>query len=176
MDITVLIPTIPSREELLEEACASVERQTYPVRKLIVGVDADHHGPAISRNVLLQQVETEWVAFLDDDDLLYPHHFDVLASGKTDVRASYCDFSDLTVPEKYINRPYNRRDLRLHGIFGITVLARTEKIRDAGMFNASDRYEDWSLWNRMADQGCTFEVLPLVTWTYRLTADSRTFA
>jgi hypothetical protein len=62
-----------------------------------------------------------------------------------------------------------------HGIFPLTVLARRQAVLGAGGFHADDKYEDWSLWNRMADQGARFVVVPKETWTYRTsTADRRT--
>lgn len=179
-EITVITPTIPGREHLLQEAIASVDQQTIRPTYHFIYVDTDQDGPAITRNRMLADVETEWVAFLDDDDLLDRHHLDILGSGHADVRASYCRFTSdqfpYRIPAKYINRRYDRETMRRHGIFGITVLARTDQIRQAGCFDPADRWEDWSLWNRMADDGATFEVIPIVTWTYRLGHGNRTHA
>jgi glycosyltransferase involved in cell wall biosynthesis len=108
------------------------------------------------------------VAFLDDDDTIDPDHLETLAAAPdADVLAPFCRFDGPAIPAKYVNRRYERSALRAHGIFPITVLARRQAIIDAGSFDPSDRYEDWSLWNRMADNGCRFEILPVVTWTYR---------
>lgn len=173
MDVTVVTATIPGREHMLQEAIASVDGQTIRPAYHFIYVDVDGDGPAVTRNRMLNDVETEWVAFLDDDDLLDPHHLDVLGSLHADVRASYCRFSGEEIPAKFINRRYDRDVMRRHGIFGITVLARTDQIRQAGCFG-SERYEDWALWNRMADDGCSFEVIPIETWTYRLGHGNRT--
>lgn len=172
-DITVITPTIIGRESMLAEAEASVLVQTVKPAAHLTCIDTYRNGPAIVRNLLLGRVETEWVAFLDDDDLLDRHHLDILSSGHTDVRASFCRFSGEELPAKYVNRHYDREAMRRHGIFGITVMARLEAIRDAGCFGV-ERYEDWSLWNRMADNGATFEVIPIITWTYRLGHGNRT--
>lgn len=173
--ITVITPSLPSRHRLLAEATFSVFEQTRPVCH-VVRVDNDGVGPAAIRNALLQCVSTEWVAFLDDDDLLDPDHLETLASAdldNLDVVIPHCRFSDQTIPAKYCNRPYDRDALRQHGIFPITVLARRAAILDAGGFG-DERYEDWALWNRMADNGCRFEVIPRITWTYRLGHGNRT--
>lgn len=179
MDITVITPTLPERHELLLEAADTVAAQTLPAAQHLVGIDPMHAGPAAVRNALIDACATEWVAFLDDDDLLDPHHLQLLAEvarrDGVDVAGSYCRFSDETIPDKFCNRPYHRGTLRLHGIFPITVLARRSAVLAAGGFG-DERYEDWELWNRMADNGCTFTIEPVVTWTYRLRAENRTFA
>lgn len=81
--ITVVIPTIPPREALLRRAVDSVNgaaarmAQAYgtmvPV-ELCVVVDGDRRGAAKTRHRGLLEVETEWVAFLDDDDVMHPDH------------------------------------------------------------------------------------------------------
>jgi glycosyltransferase involved in cell wall biosynthesis len=72
-DVTVCVPTIPAREHLLRRAVGSVGNQTYPCR-VHVALDADGEGAAPTRNRAWRGAETEWVAFLDDDDELRPEH------------------------------------------------------------------------------------------------------
>jgi len=175
MRITVITPTIPGREPMLAEAEASVAAQTIKPEVHLTCLDGTGTGPAWARNLMLEQVETPWVAFLDDDDLLDRHHLDILSSGTADVRASFCRFSNEELPPQFINRRYDRDTMRRHGIFGITVLARLDAIVDSGCFGG-ERYEDWALWNRMADNGCSFEVIPIETWTYRIGHGNRTHA
>lgn len=165
--VTVITASLPHRAHLLVEAHASVLLQTVPAAHSIL-VDASIP-VAEARNRLLAQVSTNWVAFLDDDDLLDPHHIEVLtrraAAGDVDVVIPYCRFDGPALPA--VNHPFDLDALRDHGIFPITVLARTEAIRAAGCFHLDDTWEDWSLWNRMADAGARFAVVPEVTWTYR---------
>ena len=68
--VTVCIPSIPRRATLLEEAIRSVEDQTYSGVKCVVEIDTVGLGAAKNRNAALTRAETEWVAFLDDDDVL----------------------------------------------------------------------------------------------------------
>jgi hypothetical protein len=163
---------------VLAEAMATVAWQTMPPVAHLIGVDHGARGPAAVRNELLTGVTTEWVAFLDDDDLLDASHIEILhgVAHRADatVVVSYCRFAGTPIPPRYCNRPYDREALRRHGIFPITVLVKTEAIRRAGCFG-DERYEDWALWNRMADQGAFFLTVPEETWTYRLDrADHRT--
>jgi glycosyltransferase involved in cell wall biosynthesis len=173
-DVTVITASMPSRHQLLVEALAAVAAQTVPCAHL-VGVDQGH-GVADVRTQLVEAARTEWVAFLDDDDLIDPDHLETLLAhaGDADVVIPHCRFDGPPLPAGYYNRPYDRGELRRHGIFPLTVLARRQAVLDAGGFR-DDKYEDWSLWNRMADQGARFVVVPKETWTYRtVTADRRT--
>lgn len=73
-DVTVCVPTVPGREELLRRAVESVQRQTYATR-CHVALDDAADGAATTRNRAWRDAPpTEWVAFLDDDDTLEPNH------------------------------------------------------------------------------------------------------
>lgn len=183
LDITVITASLPRRNAFLADAVASVGAQTHPARHLI-NVDANV-GVAAARNELLESTSSPWVAFLDDDDLLDDDHIEVLADraaeGRVDVVIPWCRFDGPPLPaipccDGYYNRPFNAIDLRRHGIFPITVLARRDAIAAAGFFPTDQPYEDWSLWKRMVRMGCEFEVVPRITWTYRTAhaADRRT--
>jgi hypothetical protein len=83
----------------------------------------------------------------------------------------WCRFAGRTIPRKYHNpRWFDRDALRAHGCFPITVLARAERVRAVGGF-PDTRWEDWSMWNALADDGARFVVVPEVLWTYRLDGD-----
>lgn len=177
VEITVITPSLPDRYVLLAEACRSVASQYYRPAAHLIGIDHNRRGPAIIRNELLAAVTTDWVAFLDDDDVLGHEHLETLIVGSAgfDVIGAHCKFDGPPIPPKFCNRPYDREVLRQHNIMPITFLARTAAIRDSGGFRSEDRYEDWSLLNRMADNDCHFKIIPKVTWTYRTsTPDRRT--
>lgn len=76
--MTIAIPTIPGREKLLARAKQSVERQTHPVTDIVVVRDDARKGAYDARNRAMMQVATEWTGFLDDDDVLKPHHVQTL--------------------------------------------------------------------------------------------------
>lgn len=173
--MTIITPSVPSRRDLLAEATESVAAQTVAVQHLID--DDPKRSVADKRNRMISAASTDWVAFLDDDDILDPIHVETLLGGEADVVIPHCRFLGPPLPAidccpGYYNRPFDREDLRQHGIFPITVLARREAILGAGGFG-DGKYEDWDLWNAMADAGATFEVVPVVTWTYRRTGMGR---
>src|SRR5690348_9867882 len=85
MDITVCIATHPERGSITDDsaplgrAAASVYAQTYPASAIAVALDTLGDGAAVTRNRALELVKTEWVAFLDSDDVFYPDHLKKLA-------------------------------------------------------------------------------------------------
>lgn len=179
MDVTVITPSLPERHDLLAAAMRSVRDQSAPAAEHLIGVDHEGAGPASVRTRLVEAARTTWVAFLDDDDTLYPHHLEILtrallrADGDVDVVIPHCEFIGPPIPDGYYNTPYHRATLSAHGIFPITVLARRSLILANDGFRAHDRYEDWSLWNRMADNECRFFVEPIVTWSYNTVAAAK---
>jgi glycosyltransferase involved in cell wall biosynthesis len=79
--VTVVIPSLPERSNWLARAVRSVERQSAPPADVIVHVDHDRAGAHVARNAALEQVTTEWVAFLDDDDQFHKDHLQTLIDG-----------------------------------------------------------------------------------------------
>src|SRR5262245_65474381 len=92
--ITVVTPTIPPRcgiGGILERAVLSVRAQTLqPSGGVSCAVDVDRAGAAITRQRALDAVKnTEWVAFLDDDDTFYEHHLQTLWDLKNEYDADF---------------------------------------------------------------------------------------
>jgi hypothetical protein len=96
-NVTVCIATIPGREDLLARALESVQAQTVTPQRVLVVRDVERRGAWWTRNQLLRQTRTAWVAWLDDDDELLPHHLQVLIDGANESGAdliySYPQFS-----------------------------------------------------------------------------------
>jgi glycosyltransferase involved in cell wall biosynthesis len=173
MDVTVITATIDGREALLRECIASVSAQTRAVGH-IVALDWSRQGPAVVRNAALKSISSQWVVFLDDDDLLDPLFVETLMAhaDNADVVIPWCRFSGRSIPRKYHNpRWFDREALRRHGCFPITCLVRTEAVRAVGGFPTEARYEDHEMWNLMADNRARFTVVPQELWTYRLDGD-----
>lgn len=162
--------------------------QTHAAEAVLVQVDWEGVGPAVTRNFLLERVETEWVAFLDDDDVLKPVHLDRL------LRHAQRTGADLVYPQ-YGALPNEARGvqgvdvdalvispwdataserLRVSNFIPVTVLVRTSVVREVGGFpepgdpDALGRSnEDWALWLRLLRLGAQFAHLPERTWIWR---------
>lgn len=76
--ITVVVPSIPERSEMLGKAVASAALQTLQPRSIYVMMDDRFEGASVTRTRGLMAVETEWTAFLDDDDQFLPFHLEHL--------------------------------------------------------------------------------------------------
>jgi glycosyltransferase involved in cell wall biosynthesis len=89
--VTVVTPAHPARQRngMLARAEASVAAQTLqPARHLVV-VDEEQQGAAATRQRGLEQVDTEWVAFLDSDDELDTTHLEQLLACAQNTGADY---------------------------------------------------------------------------------------
>jgi hypothetical protein len=163
-DVTVVIPTIPGREQLRDRAYASVEAQTLLPSAVLVHNDPDRRGAAWCRNEALKLVETEFVAWLDDDDAFLPDHIQTMVDGQNESGAdlvfTYAEFmggrdplaccQDGVLIAEPINVPFGpqQRDhldsrpsalcpwcgAHRGGFIPVTHLVRTDAIRDAGGF------------------------------------------
>src|SRR3954468_15598121 len=84
--ISVVVPTIPPRWQLLSRALESFNASVDELRRrkftvpvhLATVTDGAKLGAAATRDRGLRSVETEWVAFLDDDDEFLPGHLSAL--------------------------------------------------------------------------------------------------
>lgn len=178
---TVVIPTIstPHREETLERALSSVQLQSLAhVSKTVVVRDTTHVGSAVTRNRGLDEVTTEYVAFLDDDDELLPHHVDTLinAAEETGADVVYQWFKVIAshpfdpFPEAF-RRTFSADKLRESNYIPTTVLARTDVVKSVGGFEPygdqmQSACDDWGLWLKLLDVGATFHHVPMVTWLW----------
>lgn len=77
-DVTVAVPTIPTRAKMLRRALSSVCTQTLAPAAIVVEYDHEHTGSAATRNRALAKVSTEFVAWLDDDDQFLANHLETL--------------------------------------------------------------------------------------------------
>lgn len=186
-DITVVITSIPKRKHMLKKAVQSVEDQTLQPYETIITEDNDGLGAWSNRNNGLFQVETEWTAFLDDDDWLYPQHLEKLRARQKETGA------DLVYP--WFTGPNSNGILFLNGKtpFGqdpdpeqirkgnwipITYLVRTELAKSIGGFPAlkserwpNDNCEDWGFLIDFVAAGGTLAHLAEKTWHWNIHGD-----
>ena len=184
IDVTVITPSIPRRSYVLSRCIESVRSQepSWRVMKHFIALDNVHPefpvGPARLRNQMIKGVDTEWLVFLDDDDTIDHNFFRVLWPFTTEyeVIIPHCRFDGPPIPPQYVNQlSFNREKLREHGQFPITCLVRTELVQNVGGFPEDETYEDWVMWNRIADlhefEPVEFIIVPEVLWTYRTHID-----
>lgn len=175
-DVTVLIPTIPPRKQMLNRALVSVLNQLRPPDNIHVSFDHHRLGSAVNRNVALTNVDTEWVAFLDDDDEFLPQHLLVLLQNSDDADVIYtgCNVvnpygQDVPHREEWgrFGKPFDGFLLRKKSYLPVTSLVRT-KLAQQSAFRAPEGsvYDDWGFYLGLLDNGARFLHVPQKTWTW----------
>lgn len=178
-DLTVIIPTVAGRGELLMEAVHSIEAQTLPPLGFKVATDHELAGPHAPLNELARGVYTTWLFRLDDDDLLDPDHFEVLShwlDDDADIVYTFCRIEgggDDHPPGQFQDRwqaEYGWDYLRTTNFIPSAAAIRTSLWRELGGLR-DHPFEDWDFWVRALDAGARFRCVPAVTWTYRMNAE-----
>ncbi len=152
-------------------------RQDYPADQIVVAVDHERRGAGENRNRTWRGADTEWVAFLDDDDELHPNHlsnliagaeacpeagvifpwYRILQMGKVDAGSLWAPpESDEEIPGRIRPEP---------SFLPINVMVKRELLVATGGFKLG-RGEDHRLWVELLDMGVQFHYAPGVTWTW----------
>ena len=174
MSVTVAIATIPPRASKLAEALISVTQQTRQPDAIVVEYDHHRTGAAATKNRALARVTTEWVAWLDDDDLLKPDHLATLTAAAEESGADVV----YAWPEVHgwydalahrFGQPFDPDELRRGNYIHTTTLFRTELARAAGGFQCppDTDQDDWGLYLGLLNAGAKFHHVPARTWYWR---------
>ncbi|MGN8344542.1 glycosyltransferase [Pseudomonas sp. SMV71] len=211
--VTIVTRTYRKRNEFLRQAIISVLNQTYPNVELIVVEDGgetmkelvaecqrqdrpsiryygmDKVGRSVTGNFGLEMARGTYCMFLDDDDLLFSDHVEVLvtalANNPTAVGAyslamevgtvtaangTYTEVSHET--PSYFRHEYNYDILLDHNFIPIqSLLFRRDLYLQRGGFETDmSNLEDWNLWLRYGF-GNQFTYVPKTTSLFRTPAD-----
>lgn len=176
---------------MLEEALWSVKQQTRAPDTVIVEIDSQRSGAAATRNRILEQCDTDLIAWLDDDDLIMGNHVERLAKvfeaspgfdlvypiprivGAPDPTATSVN-GQWVLPWKVPFGPEQRDHLIQRGSFiPMTHMTRVSKLREVGGFPQPGTEEwprpdteDWGMLIRLLNAGAVFYHLPVVTWIW----------
>lgn len=205
--VSVIIPTF-RRWDLLCDAIESVFRQSFtdweivivndggdqPVGKVnellknhkITYVEHLHNkGLPAARNTGLVCSSGEFIAYLDDDDIFYPNHLEVLINALLEncwdvvyadaYKAIYGkegeNYHLITKQLEYSYAFQAELMWRANIIPVINVVHRKDCLKQAGVFDPSLKImEDWDLWLRMSSY-YAFHHIPVVTAEYRVRQD-----
>lgn len=178
----MVIPSIPPRQETLQRALTSVWIQNRPADAVAVTLDNRREGAPINRDRGLAQVQTDLVAFLDDDDEFGPAHLALLvehleATGADLVYPWFTVIGGTDPFPMFEGQPWD--DDAPHQV-PVTFLARTEAVRAAGGFSygwdgendpgvdglGNRAGEDYALILRMVEARHKIVHLPVRTWLW----------
>jgi len=186
--VSVLVPTF-NRPRTLAAAVRSVLAQTYRRFEVFVVNDGgasvadlvgalgdprvtlmerrENRGKAASLNEALGRATGKYVAYLDDDDLYYPHHLATLVAaleGPTECRAAYSDLLKAhcrvgpdgrrEVLGKIVNisRDFDRFLIcYFNHVLHVSLLHRRDLLEKTGPYNEAQRVlVDWDMTRRLA--------------------------
>lgn len=206
--ITVLIcvhSTNEQNDKFLSDALLSLRSQTYKDFKTIIVLDEcwnktkmmleniifddnflilerdKKEGLAYAKNYGLSFVDTEYVAFLDADDLYEPiklekqvnfikdndvdflgTHASNINTSNREIKTPSCfDVNSYNKHEEIVNKLLHENCLT-HG----SMLIKMKALKELGYYNHVRGSEDWDLWKRAAKAGYKFHQLPerLYVW------------
>ena len=210
--VSILVRTC-QRPEWLRQALASCANQTYPNLEVVVvedGPDASREaaasfagrlavryqatgervGRARAGNLAMQAARGEWMNFLDDDDVLFADHVEVLVRAAQKARAvgafgfaweSHTRVIDRerALYEEVSNVPRLRRGFDRITLWHENYLPiqavlfhRSLFERHGGFLEDMDQLEDWNLWTRYTLKD-DFVHVEKTTSKYRVPADAR---
>lgn len=212
--VSVIVRTCRGRLGALREATASVVNQTWPRVELVIVEDGSREAEKFARSLAgqgavervryesipkggrsaagnrgLAMASGEFLAFLDDDDLLFADHLEVLvdAMERHDAPAAYA--TAFETPTEVLNRerweyreishrvihrqPFSRAMLWHHNFIPIQaiVFRRSLYERHGGFEESLEYLEDWDLWVRYSMSG-DFVFVNKTTSLYRVPADA----
>ena len=184
--VTVMIRTFGGRLDCLKQSITTVLNQTYPAIELVVIEDGsetakgfieklvqkkllkrivyesiEKQGRSSAGNRALELAQGEFVVFLDDDDLFFADHVEVLAKKLIDnphLGATYSVAAEVNSfsrePRVVWRQLFSRELLLTRNYLPIqSVLFKRALYLQKGGFNLSlDVLEDWDLWLRYSAQ------------------------
>jgi glycosyltransferase involved in cell wall biosynthesis len=170
--ITVLTPSLPERYCMLTECRKSVSHQTMKAFDHIIAIDQQRKGEADTLNTLLRESKTEWIAFLNDDDLFLPHHLERLWAEHDECDVIYSDCEMQGACKSWTSQDFDLFSLRVKNYIPTTVLTKKSTLLSVNGFRKAV-YPNWDMWLRLGELGAKFKFIPEITWIYRIHSGSR---
>lgn len=213
--VSVILRTYQGRETLLKQALISISNQTYKNIEVIVVEDGGNElrpvaeafhdilnvhyfslpkiGRSATGNHGLENASGEYCVFLDDDDLFFADHIEILVAALSNNESAVASYSlAYEIPTEYTDdrkthyyegimrtldvfyQEYDYDVLQDHNFFPIqTVLFKRKLYLERGGFDRSLTYlEDWNLWLRYA-YSREFIYVPKTTSLYRIPGNSK---
>lgn len=171
-NISVVIPSLPSRLDMLGRTMGSAYSQTLQPREVCVATDTQRRGAAHTRQRALEMANSDWIAFLDDDDEFLEDHlwtlWDTAQAERADYTFSWFVRARGGDPLGHFGKIF---DPTAPHHTTMTVLCRRELALEAGFLPHDDMHHDWSGedWRftlRCIELGAHIVHVPKETWIW----------
>ena len=158
---------------MLARAVSSVAMQTVKPAAISIAIDNDREGAGPTRTRALMAAQTEWTAFLDDDDELLGCFIEVLLQllQEHDADVAWGWFQVVGGEDPF--RQFRGRQWKPDEphMFPITAMVRTEMAQAIGFsppihFSGVISGEDFPFWLAMRDAGAKFIHTPDILWCW----------
>lgn len=210
--VSIIVRTC-GRPNILREALISIRNQTYenieviviedgkPISKELIGTEfsdlniryhstGERVGRSKAGNIGMEISKGRYLNFLDDDDIFFSDHVEVLVSNleSSDYKLAYSLAYETPIivenENPYIykemyhnliyNQPFNKLMLFHHNYIPIQTIMFSREIYEkyGGLDEGMDALEDWDLWVRYALDN-DFKYVPKATSIYRVPFDKK---
>jgi glycosyltransferase involved in cell wall biosynthesis/peptidoglycan/xylan/chitin deacetylase (PgdA/CDA1 family) len=159
-----------------DDSLAIAQRYQAKDRRFI-SVRQSQAGVSAARNYGASIAQSNWLTFLDSDDLLDPTYVErMLAADEADLRVcGWRRFNETGADQSSpVRRTFDESDLGSSCPFAIhAVVLSADRFRDVGGFDLTlAQCEDWDLWSRLMKSRITYQPIDAVLAFYRVRADS----
>ena len=169
LPVSVVVPTISSREQFLNERCLPSIRENGDVELIVVPGEGNGN---VKRNIGLAKATNPYVLFVDDDNILRPGCIAKMLDAIREVGTSfvYSDYERLIVPGIQSIAPSGRFSA---GPFSLKRLKRANFINTASMVRKDVcpqwdekllRFQDWDFWLTITLAGGVGKYIPEVLY------------
>jgi len=208
--VSVIVRTCCQRLNYLKEAIESIKNQTYnnielvvvedgttDAKEFIASVKSDNikkiryvpmpkAGRCVGGNVGLENVTGKYIIFLDDDDLFFADHLEVLVQEletNQDISACYTSAFQVTTKieskkpliykeishDVIYRQPFSKCLLWYNNYIPIQSILFSKELYDqyGGFYKELDSLEDWNLWTRYSMEH-DFKYVEKTTSIYRV--------
>lgn len=176
----LLIVDDGSADVATRQVVARLQQESAQGRGPLTLLRQGNRGLAAARNAGLAAARSEFISFLDGDDLIEPRFYELaLNLLRREERlggvAAWAELAGSGVPRGFWNAPQPELPLLLveNTVF-VPCLMRTALLRELGGYDGGQRfnYEDWELSIRLLASGWPIVTLPLYLQQYRVRGDS----
>jgi glycosyltransferase involved in cell wall biosynthesis len=160
--VSILTPTIPERERMLEECKLSVAAQTLPGEDFehLILTDSEYRGCSWAMNQLAARADGDWLLPLADDDLLLPGCLRSLLERAPGGDVIYSPpLVSMNGETHFYGAP--------PAIPSCALIWRDLWFELGGYDESARREEDRKLWTKAMERGATFVRVDTPQWVYR---------